>query len=70
MSQTRIYKEAQELWRLIRVQKCVPLSKATIYRLIAQGEFPKPIKLTNRSSAWDSFEVISWIDSRRMEDQI
>jgi predicted DNA-binding transcriptional regulator AlpA len=30
-----------------------PMSKATIYRLIAAGQFPRPVKLGPGISAWD-----------------
>lgn len=35
-----------------------------MYALIQKGEFPKPIKLSERSSAWLESEVQAWIDAR------
>ncbi len=40
------------------------LSRSHMYALIQKGEFPKPIKLSERSSAWLESEVQAWIDAR------
>jgi prophage regulatory protein len=34
-----------------------------VYRLIAKGEFPKQIKLSERASAWIEHEVLEWLDN-------
>ena len=39
-------------------------SRSHIYALIQKGEFPKPIKLSERSSAWLASEVHEWIESK------
>ena len=40
----------------------VRLSRATIYRHISHGDFPKPIKLTSRASRWALRDVERWIE--------
>ena len=40
------------------------LSSPTIYRLIKKGEFPKQIKLSERSSGWLLSEVNKWLDDK------
>jgi prophage regulatory protein len=40
------------------------LSRSHMYALIQKGEFPKPIKLSERSSAWLESEVREWVESR------
>ena len=43
------------------------ISNATLYRLIARGEFPIQRKLTGvtgRAVGWNSEEVNNWINSR------
>jgi prophage regulatory protein len=40
------------------------LSRSHLYALVKQGFFPKPVKLTERSSAWVESEVQGWIDTR------
>lgn len=40
------------------------LSRSFVYALAQKGEFPKPVKLSERSSAWVKSEVDEWIDAR------
>lgn len=40
-----------------------PMSKATIYRLVAAGHFPRPVKLGPGISAWDS-DALDAYDAR------
>ena len=55
-----------ELMKLADVINETRLSRATIYRLIAKGEFPKQIRLSERARAWLRSEVAEWI--KRMAD--
>ncbi|MGA8090645.1 MAG: AlpA family transcriptional regulator [Terracidiphilus sp.] len=50
--------------RLSEVRSRVPYSRATIYRLIAAGQFPRPYSLGARAVAWLESEIHTWIDSR------
>ncbi len=50
--------------RLPTVMARTGLSRATIYRLAAIGEFPKPCKLASRTSAWSSDEIEQWMAER------
>ena len=40
------------------------LSRATIYRLIANHDFPRQHQLTRRSSGWWEADVESWLKGR------
>ena len=48
--------------KLYKVQELTTLSRATIYRLIKIGKFPKQIKLSERSSGWVEDEVMEYLD--------
>lgn len=50
-----------ELIKLKDVVLMTSLSRATIYRLISQGKFPKQIHLSERATAWLRREVVEWI---------
>lgn len=52
------------LLRLPEVKHVTGLSKATIYRLEAKGDFPARIRLTERSSAWPSPALAEWVEQR------
>jgi prophage regulatory protein len=47
--------------RLNEVKNKVGLSRSTIYRRIANGEFPKQILLGGRASGWIEDEVDEWL---------
>lgn len=55
------------LERLPSVKKRTGKSRTTIYRDIAAGTFPRPLKIGERASAWDSREVDAWIAARIAE---
>ncbi len=55
---------SKQILKLIEVKKTTGLSGSTIYRLISQGDFPKQIKLSERSSGWLKSEVDQWLDDR------
>ncbi len=40
------------------------LCHSTIYKLISEGHFPKPIDLTSRAVGWVDSEVDNWIMSK------
>lgn len=52
------------LERLPTVKARTGLSRSEIYRRIATGDFPQPVKLGERASAWNAAEVDSWITGR------
>ena len=43
------------------------LSVPTIYRLMAKGVFPRPVKITGTARAWKLSEIASWIETRERE---
>ena len=53
-----------QLVKLPVVRKMTTFSSATIYRLISKGEFPKQIKLSERSSGWLLEEIYNWLEQR------
>ncbi|MDR9499739.1 MAG: AlpA family transcriptional regulator [Hydrogenovibrio sp.] len=52
------------LIRMNEVRKLTGLSRSYVYALAAKGQFPKPVKLSERSAAWIESEVKNWIDER------
>jgi len=51
-------------WRLRRVREETSLSKSTIYRLVNEGAFPRPIKVGEAATAWLEHEVRQWMAGR------
>ena len=52
----------EKLMSIKEVKHITTLSHTTIYKLIKRGEFPAPLKITGKSSAWLYSEIIEWID--------
>ena len=40
------------------------LARSTVYKLIQAGEFPPPIKLTRRTSAWREADIEAFLSAR------
>lgn len=43
------------------------LGRTTLYNLMADGRFPKSIKVSARKVAWDEKEVEDWMQERLQE---
>lgn len=53
--------------KLSQVKGIAPLSPSTIYRLMKKGDFPKQIKLSERSSGWVLEEIEQWVEEKMNE---
>jgi prophage regulatory protein len=54
----------ERLIRLPEVKHLTGLGRSQVYALAARGEFPAPLKLSKRCSAWRETEVREWITRR------
>jgi prophage regulatory protein len=52
------------LIRLETVKEMTTLSVSTIYREMKKGQFPKQIKITERSTRWVESEILDYIYER------
>ena len=43
------------------------LSRSTIYEMMANGRFPKPVKLGHRAVGWRSDDLQSWFENMQEE---
>ena len=60
---------AQFLLRLPDVQKLTGLSRSSIYRLEAIGQFPKRVRLSERAVAWREEDLVKWSETRPQVDE-
>ena len=62
---------ANSAQRIVKLKELAPFtggaSKATIWRWIAEGRFPKPIKIGPNSSGWVEGEIAAWQQARIAE---
>ena len=49
--------------RFAEVKKLSGLSRSNIFSRVAEGTFPAPTKLGERSSGWNSCLLQSWLDN-------
>ncbi len=52
------------LIRIKEVQHRTGLGRSTIYRWMAEGRFPKPVKLGGHSVAWREDILQTWIHAK------
>ncbi|SFR32721.1 helix-turn-helix transcriptional regulator [Litoreibacter janthinus] len=58
-----------QILRRPKVESIVGLSRSTIYELMAQGSFPRPIKLGPRAVGWRERDVLAWLAARPTADR-
>lgn len=49
------------------VEAATGLSRSSLYRLAAAGQFPRPIQLGPRAVGWRADEIAAWIEQRTAE---
>lgn len=53
-----------QILRRKQVEQTIGLSRSTIYYMMSNGEFPRPIKLGARSVGWNKADVEKWLGDR------
>lgn len=48
--------------RLPQVLSLYPVSKSTWWKGVAEGRYPKPVKLGERATAWRAEDILALID--------
>jgi len=54
----------EALLRLPTVRQLTGVGRSTIYKLIAEDKFPKPVRIGERAVAWRESEVSRWNQAR------
>ncbi|MFT4266915.1 MAG: AlpA family transcriptional regulator [Xenophilus sp.] len=62
--QTRPVVPRDRLIRLPDVEAATGCKKSTIYMLLRQGKFPKPVRLAARMVAWPESAVLQWVQDQ------
>ena len=61
--------EPERLLKLREVQKITTLGSTTIYRMMDEGRFPRPIRLGPGTVRWRWSAVEQWIDNLPTADK-
>ncbi|WP_313807577.1 helix-turn-helix transcriptional regulator [Sphingobium sp.] len=51
----------ERILRISEVLRLTGLSRATVYRKIANGTFPRQMSLSENASGWHASEVSRWV---------
>ena len=54
--------EPDRLLKIDEVKRRVGLGKTMIYRLIQDGKFPAPYKISPFAARWSNNEIVAWIE--------
>ena len=54
--------EPDRLLKIDKVKRRVGLGKTMIYRLIQDGKFPAPYKISPFAARWSNQEIVAWIE--------
>ena len=54
----------ERILRLPQVAELVGLRRSMIYRLMQEGEFPRPVRLAPRAVGWRMSDLQAWIAAR------
>jgi prophage regulatory protein len=65
----QIKETPKQLVKRKKVEELTSLSKSSIYRLMSDGIFPKPIRLGSKSVAWIEADIMNWINARIAESR-
>lgn len=57
----RVYWKDRALLRLTEVCQVVGLSRSTVYGRMADGTFPRPVQVSERSVRWRSADIAAWL---------
>ncbi len=55
----------RKLLRLKEVCEIIGLSRSTIYKRLAEGSFPRPVRLSERATRWRPAEIEDWLQRQR-----
>ena len=55
---------SDKLHRRPAVEEITGLSRSTIYALMDDGEFPRPVRIGRRAVAWRDSDLTAWLASR------
>lgn len=51
------------LYKLSKVKSITSLSKSTIYRMIKEGQFPRPVHISNMRVGWRQTDIDAFLNA-------
>ena len=53
-----------------QVEASTGLSRSTLYAMMAEGEFPQPVRLGKRAVGWSEAAIAEWLESRKPRNAV
>ena len=57
----------ERILRRETVSELVGVGRSTLYEMMRQGRFPRPVHINSRAVGWVASEIEDWIEARRAE---
>ncbi|MCY1707279.1 helix-turn-helix transcriptional regulator [Pannonibacter sp. SL95] len=54
-----------KILRRREVEEMAGIGRSTIYKEMASGHFPKPLKLTAKAVGWLESDILEWVNSKK-----
>lgn len=64
MSDSETNRDQRVLLKVEAVTALIGVSRATLYRMVNAGDFPKPLQLSPKRVAWLQAEVDAWFQTK------
>ena len=52
----------QGVCRAKQILELLPVGRTTFYKMVRNGDFPKPIRMGENISVWRNAEVLAWLE--------
>jgi prophage regulatory protein len=60
----------EKILRRHAVEEMVGIGRSTLYAWVANGTFPKPVRLGVRAVGWRESEIVKWLAACKTTDQV
>ena len=60
----RVFSMQDILMRRREVEKVLGISRSSIYRLMQEGRFPRPVRIGPAAVRWRASDITAWVESR------
>ncbi len=57
-----LFDKGAQFMRRTEIEQVLRIGRSTIYGLMAQGKFPKPVRISPRSVAWRVSEIEAYLE--------
>ena len=60
----------ERILRRRAVEEMVGIGRSTLYAWVAEGGFPRPLRLGARAVGWRESDIHAWLASRKPTDEV